>query len=118
MIKKIYHMKNQYNSGWEKKEIEILRKDYPKGGCLLVRKRLHNRTPNAVRSKCKRLGIKYDSNPWKDWEIAILKKWYPLVGYRTSKSREIIGTPNILKFLPNRSKRVMDPIVWTDFCES
>lgn len=86
---KNFHKSNDYSV----EEDEIIRKYYPIEGTM-VSKRLNNRTPDSVRCRARRLGIKVEelkvvsserrnyanSKSWSDDEIEILKYYYPIEG--------------------------------------
>ena len=88
----------QKSDFYSEEEDEIIRTYYPTEGTF-VYKRLNNRTPDAVRCRARRLGIKVvklDTSllkkrdfskvqKWTEEEVEILKKYYPLEGKKVSE---------------------------------
>lgn len=73
-------------------ELDILRREYPKGGCRRMRELLPHRTVSAICQKARMEGLKYtptgdgdDGAPWSREELQLLEKAHLLSAEQAAK---------------------------------
>lgn len=101
-------------ANWSKREDQIIRLVYPKGGVSECDKALraesYARTPGAIKERAKNLGVRRDrttiqsDNAWTDNELAIMQAVYPAEGAEeTQKALETIGSTRTLGAISTRA---------------